>query len=269
VQLEGALQTTTELSAAPDGKRQKLTNSDDGEPDVPSSDGSSRRVSTTDRQPAPAAPVTPPPQIGNAHLGAPGTPLTPVSFPVLQKEIERAQAVFGSVELAVLSIMRRFDFSIDDLQRALAAGRYELSFSRVTYKQMAPLYGFNPVKLTDDWPTFLVSRARLPGEVFLDIVQDMNLVLNQYGDPMAQKTEIARSSYLSPMFNRIVAHFRLLINNTPETLLEGRLTSKGRIEYQFRAFGALTVLFIEVKLRLGTPEERANYIAQVSVQAQQ
>jgi hypothetical protein len=188
---------------------------------------------------------------------------------MLQKEMERAQAVSGSVELAVISIMRRFDFSIDDLQRALTVELYELSFSRVTYKQMAPLYGIDPVKLTDDWPTFLVPRARLPGEVFLDIVQDMNIILNQYGDSMSQKTEIARSSCLSPMFNRIIAQFRLLINNTPGTLLEGRLTSKGQIEYQFRAFGALTVLFIEVKLVLGTPEERANYISQVRVQAQQ
>ena len=51
--------------------------------------------------------------------------------------------------------------------------------------------------------------------------------------------------------------------NTPETLLEGRITTKGRMEYQFKKFGGITVVFIEVKLNVGNSTERLNYFAQV------
>jgi hypothetical protein len=60
-----------------------------------------------------------------------------------------------------------------------------------------------------------------------------------------------------------VALFSGAFRNTPETLLEGRLTSMGRMEYQFVAFGGITILFIEVKLHIGTVAERLNSYAQV------
>jgi hypothetical protein len=60
-----------------------------------------------------------------------------------------------------------------------------------------------------------------------------------------------------------VALFSGAMINTPETILEGRLTSQGRIEYQFQTCGGVTVVFIEVKLQIGGLEERLNCIAQV------
>jgi hypothetical protein len=41
------------------------------------------------------------------------------------------------------------------------------------------------------------------------------------------------------------------------------LTTRGRVEYHFLVFGGLSVLVIEVKLLLGTADERLNAIAQV------
>ena len=41
------------------------------------------------------------------------------------------------------------------------------------------------------------------------------------------------------------------------------MTTKGRIEYHFLAFGGLCILFIEVKIVLGTAAERRNAIAHV------
>jgi len=41
------------------------------------------------------------------------------------------------------------------------------------------------------------------------------------------------------------------------------MTTKGRIEYHFLVFGGLRILFIEVKIVLGTAAERRNAIAQV------
>jgi len=45
--------------------------------------------------------------------------------------------------------------------------------------------------------------------------------------------------------------------------MKGRLTTKGRIEYQFLAFGAITIVLVEVKLAIITPAQRLNAIAQV------
>jgi len=64
-------------------------------------------------------------------------------------------------------------------------------------------------------------------------------------------------------FNRIVCLFSGLLFNTPETIIEGRLATKGRIEYQFQAYGGITVVFIEVKLEIGGLAERLNFVAQV------
>jgi hypothetical protein len=60
-----------------------------------------------------------------------------------------------------------------------------------------------------------------------------------------------------------VALFGGLVFNTQESLMEGRITTRGRIEYQFRAFRGITIVFIEVKLNFGSKTERLNCIAQV------
>lgn len=60
-----------------------------------------------------------------------------------------------------------------------------------------------------------------------------------------------------------MALFSGLLFNTPETLLEGRITTNGRIEYQFKTYGGITVVFIEVKLDIGSKTERLNCFAQV------
>ena len=53
-----------------------------------------------------------------------------------------------------------------------------------------------------------------------------------------------------------MALFSGLLFNTPETLLGGRLTTKGRIEYQFKIYSGITVVFIESKLDIGSLTER-------------
>jgi hypothetical protein len=55
----------------------------------------------------------------------------------------------------------------------------------------------------------------------------------------------------------------LAIINTPVSIIPGRMTKRGRIEYHFLVFGGLSVLVIEVKFILGTPDERLDAIAQV------
>jgi len=59
-----------------------------------------------------------------------------------------------------------------------------------------------------------------------------------------------------------VALFSGIVLNTPETALEDRIT-KGRIEYQFRTYGGVIVVFIVVKLKIGGLTERLDCVAQV------
>lgn len=49
------------------------------------------------------------------------------------------------------------------------------------------------------------------------------------------------------MITRIVAEFKFLIKNSPESIIEGRITRKGRVEYLFKAFGCYLMVFIETK----------------------
>ena len=66
------------------------------------------------------------------------------------------------------------------------------------------------------------------------------------------------------LFNRTVAQFNSLLSNTPESIIPDRMATKGRIQYHFKAFGALTtILFIELKRQTGSDEERCDAIAQL------
>ena len=60
-----------------------------------------------------------------------------------------------------------------------------------------------------------------------------------------------------------MALFSGLIYNTPESILEGRITTRGRIEYQFKMYGGVTIILIEVKLEIGGFTEHLNCVGQV------
>ena len=76
--------------------------------------------------------------------------------------------------------------------------------------------------------------------------------------------EEARARFLSRYFNRIVALFSGLLFNTPGEMLEGKLATRGRIEYQFKNYGGtMAAIFIEVKLDVSNLAERLNCYAQV------
>jgi hypothetical protein len=54
-----------------------------------------------------------------------------------------------------------------------------------------------------------------------------------------------------------------LLRNNPETVIEGRIGTRGRIKYLFKAFDAVVILCIEAKLKIGNDVERLDAIAQV------
>jgi hypothetical protein len=54
-----------------------------------------------------------------------------------------------------------------------------------------------------------------------------------------------------------------MLRNNPETIIEGRIATKDRVEYFFKIFGAIAILCAEWKLRKGNNAERLDEIAQV------
>ena len=103
--------------------------------------------------------------------------------------------------------------------------------------------------------------GRLPNSVFSHILVDLQDFGWQYGPLSKHDNEEARARFLSGYFNKIVALFSGLLFNKPEAILEGK--TKGRIEYQFKTYGGVTLVFIEVKRDVGSLTERLNYYAQV------
>jgi hypothetical protein len=115
----------------------------------------------------------------------------------------------------------------------------------------------------DDIPSFEMFYAQLPKSVFSEILVDLQAFAWQYG-PLSRHNGVSdRARFLSAYFNKTVALFSGLLFNRPEEILEGKMTTKNCIEYQFRTCGGITVIFIEVKLSIGGETERLNYYAQV------
>jgi hypothetical protein len=54
-----------------------------------------------------------------------------------------------------------------------------------------------------------------------------------------------------------------MLRNQPETVINGRIGTQGRVKYCFKSFGAVVVLCVEVKLKVGNDDERLKIIAQV------
>lgn len=53
-----------------------------------------------------------------------------------------------------------------------------------------------------------------------------------------------------------------------KSLFEGHIATKGKVEYQFKVFGGITIVFIEIKLPTGTQTERLNAVAQVMAECE-
>jgi hypothetical protein len=145
----------------------------------------------------------------------------------------------------------------------LSENNLEVSFSKVKYDDIAPKVGLDPGREGDDIPTFEMFCARLPSPIFDKILVDLQDFEWQYGPLSKHGNGEAQARFLSGYFNKIVALFSGLLYNKPEAVLEGKINTKGRIEYQFKTFGGVTVLFIEVKLDIGSLAERLNCYAQV------
>jgi hypothetical protein len=74
-----------------------------------------------------------------------------------------------------------------------------VSFSKVTFDEVARLVELDPDKELTDIGTFEIHRSRIPTDLFKSIVTDMDIMLIQYGAPREHRTEEARSRFFSPV----------------------------------------------------------------------
>ncbi|KAF8329679.1 uncharacterized protein EI90DRAFT_3061538 [Cantharellus anzutake] len=137
-----------------------------------------------------------------------------------------------------------------------------VSFSKTTYKQVAPCVGLGSFGMLEDIGTFEIHRCRIPLKLFKSIVMDMDIMLIQYGPPFDHETVETRSRFFSPVFNHLVKQFTFMLRNHPE-IIAGDIATQDRIGYFFKIFGAVAVLLIEMKRLVGSSEERLKGIAQV------
>ena len=74
-----------------------------------------------------------------------------------------------------------------------------ISFSKVKYRDIAPRVGLDPFLGGRDMKTFKIYRARIPTSLFKEIVEDIDIAMNQYGEPVDHNNEEARSRCLAPV----------------------------------------------------------------------
>ena len=74
-----------------------------------------------------------------------------------------------------------------------------ISFFKLRYRDIAHRVGLDPTLGGRDMKTFDIHRARIPTSLFKEIVQDLEIVMKQYGEPLDHKNAAARSRFLAPV----------------------------------------------------------------------
>jgi hypothetical protein len=110
----------------------------------------------------------------------------------------------GSAEVALLHIMKQYFINdVGALQQVLEGPSSillffsemiwvripsledQINFSNVRYEHIAPLVGLDPNFEMDDIGTFDLYRSRIPTALFKSIVQDIDVMLVQYGPQLS------------------------------------------------------------------------------------
>jgi hypothetical protein len=73
----------------------------------------------------------------------------------------------------------------------------EASFTNCKFQSIAQLVGLDPLQNLKDIGTFNLHRPRVPTHIFISIVEDIDMLLIQYGPPYEHKTAEATSLFLS------------------------------------------------------------------------
>ena len=102
-------------------------------------------------------------------------------------------------ELTLINLINCYDFNLGELKARPTGMQYktvslytiswkrfsglDISFSRVKYNQIAPFVGLGPSLLLQDAPTFVMHCAHIPNALFRAIIEDIKIIMKQYGPP--------------------------------------------------------------------------------------
>ena len=117
---------------------------------------------------------------------------------------ERIQIRFDSFATGFVRFSPPFVFGVR-FTHILPEEGLKISFSNIEYHSIAGLVGLDPLRNLNDIGTFDLYRSRIPAALFKSIVEDMDIMLIQYGPPPEQKAEWTRSRFLSPV--RLISSF--------------------------------------------------------------
>lgn len=145
----------------------------------------------------------------------------------------------ASAETALRVINNKKLLSSSLVVQFLKENGIQSSCSNATYRKIASFVGLDHVKQMNDMKTFELSRFRIPTSLFRSILEDMDILLPQYGPLSIHPTEEATSRFFAPIYNRLISKFGFAFINRPEYMIEGRIPTRGRVEYFFkgRTFG--------------------------------
>ncbi|KAF3903378.1 hypothetical protein ABW20_dc0105785 [Dactylellina cionopaga] len=177
---------------------------------------------------------------------------------------ERIQSRKGA-ESAIIHLAKKHGLDLDGVRAKALEKDLEHIATSLSYSMMAQRVHLDPHAMVGDAPTFQVHRARIRSPDFRAIVQDFEIMGNQYGPPADHHSEAGRSRYISAAFNTIIAWFRLMIYNRPENFVESETKRHGLRNY-FKCFGGCTILVLDIRLNLGIGRDRLNAIAELIVE---
>jgi len=128
-----------------------------------------------------------------------------------------AISTYESAEKAVLWLMHEYRFDLSLLRQSLRGSSFlsfliciytlmssvdeglKSSFSHIKFRDIAEFVGLEHEQKLKDLGTFDLYRSRIPTQLFRSIVEDMDLLMIQYGPLPDQKNEETRSRFLAPV----------------------------------------------------------------------
>ena len=78
-------------------------------------------------------------------------------------------------------------------------GGARFSFAKVEYEDIAEFVGLDADGALEDIETFELSRVRIPTSLFRSILEDMDIVMRQYGPNFQHPNVEATSRYMAPV----------------------------------------------------------------------
>lgn len=135
----------------------------------------------------------------------------------LRRLLSSAISTHETAEMAVLWLMRKYRFDLSLLRSSLRGSLFLLFFisvhalissvdeglmlnlSEVKFHDIAGIVGLRGYQKLEGIRTFNLYRSRIPTKLFRSIVEDMDVLLTQYGPLPDQMNEETRSCFLAPV----------------------------------------------------------------------